>query len=670
MWHKNLLKCDSISSRFTWSDLKSTGMKSWSFFPFVILLLLSGNTSLCQTHVIEQLKKNILRSSSREEKLMAVFSLCEQGYTLHPDTLMWYAEKAKQLADDLHDPHGEAEAMYYYSFALTNKGLIDSSLNVADRCLRILSETVKDPVLFVKVLNQKGRCYMRQNNYTQAIDMGYQVINGAEKCGDTLIQMMGKTLIGWAYLEMGQQREALNWHTRAFLTTHNELLREKYSILYANLAINYNNLGKTDSAFYFIDKAILYSRKHGNLFALSNSLAIQAQLFVRSGKGKLAEAPLRESVEIRKLIGDPFYIVSDMSQLGLYYAHNGQPEKGIAICQEGIAIANEYNIDTKLFFLYSTLADNYKITGDHEKYAATLAKIILLKDSVYEQNSAMALAEMQAKYELQKKEKTNIQLELDITKKNYLLYGSILLTALASLSGYLAFRNYRRKQKMKMELALTKEKLQAEIAIAEAEEKERKRIAADLHDNLGAYAASISSNLDNISIKENNPENQTALQELRNNSQSIVSQLNDTIWALKKDTLSLTAISDRIKIFVQRIQASYPEVLIDIRENIIIDFRLQPIQAFHLFRIVQEAINNALRHSGCKHIVVDIMANRTWYIMIQDDGTGMESRKLKPKKTGNGLTNMEARAFEAGWDIRWKANTGGGTNVIIESTTN
>ena len=138
--------------------------------------------------------------------------------------------------------------------------------------------------------------------------------------------------------------------------------------------------------------------------------------------------------------------------------------------------------------------------GDHAKHAETLTKIISLKDSVYAKNSALALAEMQTKYELQKKENTNIQLELNLTRKNYLLYGSILLSALAALSAFLIFKNYRRKQKMKMELALAEEKIQAEKGISEAEEKERKRIAADLHDNLGAYAASIASNLDNYFV--------------------------------------------------------------------------------------------------------------------------------------------------------------------------
>ena len=166
--------------------------------------------------------------------------------------------------------------------------------------------------------------------------MGYKVVNAAEKTDDILLQVKGKTLIGWAYLEMGQSGNALSWHLKALHTTTDTLLLEKYGIIFANLALNYINLGIKDSAFYYINKAIAVSRKHENLFALSNSLAIQSQLYIRTGTPANAESSLKEVVAIRKLIGDPFYIVSDMGQLALYYAHNGQPEKALPFAMKAL----------------------------------------------------------------------------------------------------------------------------------------------------------------------------------------------------------------------------------------------------------------------------------------------------------------------------------------------
>ena len=132
---------------------------------------------------------------------------------------MAYVQNAKALALTNNNLHDEVKAMYFESFALTTKGLIDSSLSIANQCLNILSHKINDSQLKANVQNQKGRCYMRKNQYKEAIDRGYQVIDEAEKIKDTILQMKGKTLIGWAYLEMGQLKEALNWHLKALNTT-------------------------------------------------------------------------------------------------------------------------------------------------------------------------------------------------------------------------------------------------------------------------------------------------------------------------------------------------------------------------------------------------------------------------------------------------------------------
>jgi signal transduction histidine kinase len=621
----------------------------------------SGLSVAGQTKTIDSLKRQIAKAQTEEERIQDIFSLCELGYSVHPDTLMHYAEAAKNIALSMGNLHYQVKADYYKTGVLTTKGFIDSSLNLANDCLEILKTSVQDPLLESTLYNQKGRCFVRKNEYKEAISMGFKTISMAEKNNDVLLQVKGKTLIGWAYLEMGQLQDALNWHLNALHTTSDTVMLEKYAILFANLATNYNGIGKQDSAFYYINKGIRFARKYENLFALSNCLAIESELYVKSGQASLSEPILQEVVAIRKMIGDPFYIASDLAQLGFYYAHYGQPEKGIAACQEGIALARKFKLDTKLFFLYGSLADNYKAQGNTAKYASVLEDIIALKDSVFQKNSASSLAEMQTKYDLQKKENVIIQQKLDLQQKNYLFYGSLLLLFFVALSGLLLFSNYKRKQKLELHKIQEEEKIRSVIAVTKAEENERKRIAADLHDNLGAYAAAIASNVDQIGHEQYSA---TALEELKINSQSIVSQLNDTIWVLKKENLSLTAVSDRIKVFLQRIGASYPKIKMDVTEQINADILFPPAQAFQLFQVVKEAIINSLKHSQAANMRVFFESENRWKIIISDDGKGLDSMD-KVMAGGNGLKNMKCRCREAGWNIEWASNEPGGTSVII-----
>ena len=638
------------------------------FIYSLLFFFLSPANGNAQTKTIDSLKSNIRSAVATPDKISAIFSLCDLGYNLNPDTLLQYAANAKKMAEETGDLQNEVRAIYYQSGALTTKGLLDSSLLLANHCLDLLSAKVNNPNLLANLYNQKGRCFVRKNQYKEAIDMGYKTIAAAEKTNDVLLQVKGKTLIGWAYLEMGQLNESLSWHLKALNTTSDSLLLEKYAILFANLALNYSNLGKMDSSLYYIDKAIQYARKYENLFALSNALAIKSQLYVRTGKAALSEPLLNEVIEIRKIIGDPFYIASDMSQLGLYYAHYGQPIKGIAICNEGIAIARKYNLDTKLFFLYGSLAENYKAMGNTPAYANVLENIISLKDSVYKRNSAEALAEIQAKYELQRKENLIIQQKLDIQQKNYLFYGSILVLIFTLLIGWFIFREYRRRQKIKLEKMQAEEKILSVIAVTKAEEQERKRIAADLHDNIGAYASAIRADIEKFT-DSNSTFNNTTLQNLQQHSQEIIDSLRDTIWVLNKDNITITGISDRIKYYLNKLKPTYNQVQFHVNEQITTDTRISSQNALNIFRIVQEAVHNALKHSGATNININLNSNKKMVIRVVDDGKGMDDAPPNPE--GNGLLNMKARADESGYRLNIHSESGKGTVVELElSTTN
>src|SRR5690606_25304719 len=100
---------------------------------------------------------------------------------------------------------------------------------------------------------------------------------------------------------------------------------------------------------------------------------------------------------------------------------------------------------------YSTLAENYKVAGNTGEYTSTLERLITLKDSVYQSNSAIALAELQTRYEVEQKENTIIRQRFTLVKKNFFLYGSLALLLIVIASAWLLFRGYRRRQQLRME---------------------------------------------------------------------------------------------------------------------------------------------------------------------------------------------------------------------------
>lgn len=633
----------------------------------LFLFILSSRFFYGQTKIMDSLKSGIEHSTSNRVKLSLIFELSEQS--ISPDSLLPFVLMAEEIAAKSGDKLDAGIAAFCRASYYTRKNVTDSALMLVEKLVADYKGNKDQQALYLKFLFSKAKLLDRSNQYTKALAQLVEVLEIAEIVKDTLVQIQSKTGIAWVQMEMGQHKEALQWLHKAMKTSADRKFYKNYGALYSNMATAYNSLGNSDSAVYYINIAIKDARENDNLSFLATALSMQAQIFIDSKRPGLAEEPLHEVVSIRKQLNDPFYIVYDMSSLASYYASNNQPQKGIILCKEGIAIAKQKGMTSQLLMIYQALAENYKVAGNAEEYGNTLEYIMALKDSFNNINSSKLIAEIQAGNKAQKKEKQILEQKLVLTRKNYWLYGSVLFAVMLGVIGWFGFRNYRRKQQLKMWVALEEEKRLSEKAVIDAEEYERKRIAADLHDNLGAYAASLASNLGYIHLPDMDDTTKNAFRELGNNSNAIISQLNDTIWVLKKDALSLTAISDRLKNFISRIQKSYPDVNIEVKEDITADHQLPSSQAFHLYRILQEAVNNALKHSKGSNIIVQVSSGQSWKIMVRDDGIGISGEKVQ-SSSGNGLLNMKERSREAGWEISWEKTAGGGTTLVVWPTTN
>jgi len=644
----------------------------------ICAVMLTGFSAWSQTKLIDSLKQHIYAARNDKDRLKAILDLCEEHRSLDRDTLDYYAGVALRLAEKAGDRRSRDMAEFAMANAYNRWGASDSALILLAPVLA--RNPVTDPEtreLHYKMARQKALYLGGKSRYPEALSVLYQLVANADRYKDTIIVGTNKNTIGSVWLQRGAPRVAIEWLQEALAySTGDDRYKPVLAGVYANMGDAYSQLTKYDSAEYFSEKGVALFRELQNLSGLAISLQKQSTIYLHAKKFNKAEQKLKEIIEVRKQTNDQGMWVDENLALVDFYIETKQIEKAIAFCQDALrrAVPGEKatgevytnNVNLRLGY-YEMLAKCYKIAGKTELYQRMLEDIIAAKDSFYQTNSAEALAEVQTKYEVQKRENTIVQQQLNIARSNirfYLTLAGILFVAVVS---YITFAGYRRREKLRVQLMLEKEKEMGTKAVAEAEEKERKRIAADLHDNLGAYAASIASNLDFIQKDNKTGQEAVALQELHSNSKAIVSQLDDTIWALNKDALTLTAISDRLKIFARRMKPSYPSMDIDIEENIADDISLPPTQAFHLFQVIQEAVVNALKHSGGSAVKILLETTNSWRVSITDNGTGIKTERSSKGMGGNGLTNMRNRAASAGWQLYWEPATPG-MRVIIEPT--
>ncbi|HVW13273.1 MAG TPA: triple tyrosine motif-containing protein [Mucilaginibacter sp.] len=217
-----------------------------------------------------------------------------------------------------------------------------------------------------------------------------------------------------------------------------------------------------------------------------------------------------------------------------------------------------------------------------------------------------------------------------------------------------SFYNKRRYQKALQEV-LVKQRLQ----------NQREQISRDLHDNLGAQANAIFYGTELLMRKSGNKE--ALIGSLHDTARDMLTVLRETLWAMKITQVDAANLWLRILNFARKIGNYYPGLSIVINgsppEALVINASL----ALNMILIVQEAINNSVRHSGAKVISVSSYpGNKTWRIEIIDDGKGFDLAETSKKPESYGLENMAERAAESNIAFGINSVPLHGTKVYME----
>jgi signal transduction histidine kinase len=207
------------------------------------------------------------------------------------------------------------------------------------------------------------------------------------------------------------------------------------------------------------------------------------------------------------------------------------------------------------------------------------------------------------------------------------------------------------------------------IEIQQKVQFERERISRDLHDNVGAHLTYIIQSLDNISyrtVKNPGEKSTEKIDSLGEFARGTMQQLRETIWAINKEEISAMALKDKIQEHLNRLAAAVGTINFSVVTEDEINAILKPSQAIHIFRLVQEALNNAVKHSGAKSIVVrlSLQKNKLLIVTIRDDGKGFKAGEVFEGHYG--MENMKSRVKEMGGNLLIESEPLKGTEIKLE----
>lgn len=450
-----------------------------------------------------------------------------------------------------------------------------------------------------------------------------------------------------------------------------------------------NNLGnalwklkRKKEAEMAFKKAYQEAQKAGDVMIQCTSLSGQAEILKANRNYQGLKTTGKEIYRIANSHNIAELKVSGLyvEMLGYYYSHDFK--KALSLAHSAYSAAVRDSLWEEMERLLGTMGSIYIGLGELEKSDSVdgLRNILsreVLSEKV-DQNIEVAEARLQSEIK---------QLQVDVLKKEKALEKAenelktrwimflVLLLFLLSFLVYFIVKNHKKQeqiarqeadiQKQKWEDAENRRQIELLDSLIKGEETERTRIARDLHDGLGGLLSGVRMSIEALKMELQLAERQgnkldSALIMLDN----ATAEMRSVAHNMMPDALQRFGLEKALSDFCFALSS---------RTAIEIHFSSQQLQlpAGHpvcipVYRIVQELVNNALKHSQARQIIIQISQNESILLLeIEDNGVGFEPGDIENKK-GSGFTNLKNRIQYLKGKLEIRSKPGSGTAFYME----
>jgi PAS domain S-box-containing protein len=212
------------------------------------------------------------------------------------------------------------------------------------------------------------------------------------------------------------------------------------------------------------------------------------------------------------------------------------------------------------------------------------------------------------------------------------------------------------------------ERIQLLHRLVTSQEMERRRIARDIHDQLGQRLTGLRLKLESLKSVVGEDEDISArVQRLQEISERLDNEVSFLAWELRPTVLDDLGLVEALRTYVKE-WMRHTETAADFQAIKIGKERFDLNVETHLYRIAQEALNNISKHAKAENVTVMLeKRNRELILIVEDDGQGFDPAKVqRPRKSGRGLglIGMQERATLIGGELDIESSNNGTTIYV------
>ncbi len=617
----------------------------------------------------------VARSTKNDSVKIRMYNKIAFGYIFNDtDKALKVIEEGKASAKAANFNFGLTELVNTHGIYMDVTGKSDSAAHYFEKALK-MSRDFGFKNIESMCINNLGMFNWNRGNYNEALDYFFQSLKMDEARQSEKSTSSSLNNIGLIYQEMNLNEKALEYHKKALE------VREKYNLdneqiaSHNNIGINLKDLGRIDEAILSYKKALALAKKLDNRIEYYKILDNLANAYHEKGDKDLALETYLEALKKKENYkGDERGMLSTYNNVATLYNEKNLPKVAKHYINEGFDLVKKYpEIELVSADLYLTMAESNYMLGNHEQARKQKQTYIKLKDSIFSEKNAQKIADLEVKYETEKKEKEILiqraeiaEQDLIIQKRNYQLYGLAILTLILGLIGFLFYN----QQKLKNDQLQKENELKDALIKIETQSKlqeQRLRISRDLHDNIGAQLTFIISSIDNLKygfdIKDKKLTHK--LETISDFTSGTIYELRDTIWAMNKSEITFEDLQTRISNYIDKAHLYDANIQFSFRVDSSVDTSktFTSVEGMNIHRVIQEAIHNSLKYADASQIMVEVSKEVSNLVFkISDNGKGFD---LDSVKRGNGLTNMEKRIANIGGEIQINTQLETGTEIKI-----
>ncbi|MBN1448639.1 MAG: tetratricopeptide repeat protein [Bacteroidetes bacterium] len=572
-----------------------------------------------------------------------------------------------------------------------------------------------------------GTLYIEKCAYRKALKHFQESLRISRKSGMRLEEAGSLAKIAAAYTNLGSYDTALVHYQQSLETFH--LLGSKAGMAEAIKGIGnvLRKTGKYSDALEYLQRALDIARIMGDMHLLARIMCDLGFSYHRSGKSETALTLMKEALEIAEKCQLAEVITCILSRKHMIHAEMGnyfeayQSHRTLMMHLDTMRQSNENRQLQELMQKYEAEQREHRIelleqtrklqsfqiqSRDEALHRRQLearerlqqiellsraSEIQLLEMSLTEANLRSREAESmrrQQKIELLERDRSlqAAGLAQETSLRNSAIAGAVLILLLSAL----LVRHLRQRRRMSElravaaevkahEAELTSLRVMAEAERKETEiqrlfshrlidsqEQERSRIARDLHDSLGQKLAVIRSRAQlALSNDETAQDPRALISELSDSTHDILQEIRSISHDLHPPVLDTFGLAKALQDMTRELEA-----VSDTEWELDVDSAAEDLDTrrqLTLYRILQEAANNVIRHAGARHAWIRISERESHlHVSVEDDGHGFDVEGGSGQGGGLGLRSMRERVHMLGGNMTIVSRERSGTKLLIE----